>query len=93
MLVLDLDWVSGASSPPYRVVNFVGGEVQQGCRVQLIRGMISGLPKRTPHRISSDTWTLTLFTRLGCNIAHRVAWVGKLCIGRQHDANQSGCCG
>ncbi len=38
MLVLDLDWVSGESSPPCRVVNFVGGEVQQGCTVRLIGG-------------------------------------------------------
>jgi hypothetical protein len=29
--MLDLDWVSGSSPPLCRVVNFVGGEVQQGC--------------------------------------------------------------
>jgi hypothetical protein len=38
VLVLDLDWVSGASSHPCRIVNFVGGEVQQGCAVRLIGG-------------------------------------------------------
>ncbi len=38
MLVLDLDWVSRVLSPPCRVVNFVGGEVQQGCAVRLIGG-------------------------------------------------------
>ncbi len=29
--MLHLDWVSNAPPPLCRVVNFVGGEVQQGC--------------------------------------------------------------
>jgi hypothetical protein len=29
--MLDLDWVSRASPPLCRIVNFVGGGVQQGC--------------------------------------------------------------
>jgi hypothetical protein len=38
VLVLDLNWVRGALSSPCCVVNFVGGELRQGCTVWLIGG-------------------------------------------------------
>jgi hypothetical protein len=53
--MLDLDWVSGALPPLCRVVNFVGGEVQQECAGGKSNwgGVISGLPKRMSYRMCS----------------------------------------
>jgi hypothetical protein len=43
-------------------------------------------------RAAKNDACLHLLTRLDCNIARQMAWVGKLRIGQQHNANQSQCC-
>ncbi len=52
--MLDWIWVSGALPLLCRVVNFVGGEVQQWCADGTSNwdGVISELPKRMVRRIS-----------------------------------------
>ena len=53
--MLDWIWVNGALPLLCRNVNFVVGEVQQWCTGGTSNwdGVISGLPKRTLHRINS----------------------------------------
>ncbi len=75
MKMLDLNWVGRALPPLCRVVYLVGGEVQQGFTGGTSNwggGVISGLPKRTSHRISS------LMCNAPCN-----GRCGLLMIGEQ----------
>ncbi len=59
MFVLDLDWgdIRQKSAehrlPPAALFNWMGVRYNRGAQSGLLGGMISGLPKRTLHRIIS----------------------------------------